>query len=255
MANIVNVENTTHIMGNTIIKNKDLLNATNKILGYYMNMRKSALLVSAVLANIQQHNDWLVDFGNDKLSAFEDYCYQILGLKPAQAYATASVGREFLNPDGTCKLFEPSSSAYKKTQLQKLLPLGFDEANSLAEKGIISPEMTVKEIGDIVKQCQNAGSDVEDGEIESIEEKTKDEKKSTTKKPKWSLTDEMESVARYTIRVAIDDSGKVGQVIINLSGTEEFIDITTTQVGRYLKKNQAFLENALNNPNSIVGDK
>ena len=157
-----------------IIKNNEEIQLTNTKLRNYteqiykqgLNIKKAFARVATILVKIDDSKC----YEQDGFESVHDYALQVVGWKHATTSAMLRIGREYI--DGkTLESVLPhvAGNDYSNSQLQALLPLkSVDTAKTLAEREIISPEMTVKEIKKIVKDYK-AGSNVSEGEATNTE--------------------------------------------------------------------------------------
>lgn len=142
---------TTEIIKNyeNTIQNTKLRNFTEQIYKQGLNIKKSFARVAAILVKIDESKC----YEQDGFTSVQDYAEKVLGWKQANTYAMLKVGRDYI--DG--KTYESvlphaDGNDYSTSQLQALLPLkSVDVAKELAESETITPNMTVKQIKDVVK--------------------------------------------------------------------------------------------------------
>lgn len=148
------------------ISNTKLRNYTEQIFKQGLNIKKAFAKVATILVKIDDSKC----FEADGFESVQDYALQVFGWKQATTYAMLRIGREYI--DGkTLESVLPHETGndYSNSQLQALLPLkSVETAKALAEKEIINPEMTVKEIKKIVKDYK-AGNSKSTGENEDTE--------------------------------------------------------------------------------------
>lgn len=159
------------------ITNKELADITNTIIGCSYNMRLFGLMIAAKVAYIADNSERLLtDFDNDIVK----YGVSVLGVKKAQVYALAEIGRRFLNENGECLLPQPVNVKFNKTQLQAMLPISKESAFALVESGEITPSMTVANIKQVVKAHQYEDETPEQ-KIKREEREAKAEKRNAAK--------------------------------------------------------------------------
>lgn len=165
------------------ISNTKLRNYTEQIFKQGLNIKKAFAKVATILVKIDDSKC----FESDGFESVQDYALQVFGWKQATTYAMLRIGREYI--DGkTLESVLPHETGndYSNSQLQALLPLkSVETAKALAEKEIINPEMTVKEIKKIVKdyKADNFKSTSENEDTEITENNDKD----TIEIPAWSI--------------------------------------------------------------------
>lgn len=164
---------TTEIIKNyeNTIQNTKLRNFTEQIYKQGLNIKKSFARVAAILVKIDESKC----YEQDGFTSVQDYAEKVLGWKQANTYAMLKVGRDYI--DG--KTYESvlphaEGNDYSTSQLQALLPLkSVDVAKELAENEEITPNMTVKQIKDVVK-AYNHKDDVET-DVEEVSEDSETE--------------------------------------------------------------------------------
>lgn len=138
------------------ITNNKLRNYTEQIFKQGLNIKKAFAKVATILVKIDDSKC----FEQDGFESVQDYALQVFGWKQATTYAMLRIGREYI--DGkTLESVLPHEvgNDYSNSQLQALLPLkSVDTAKALAEKNVINPEMTVKEIKKVVKDYKTGDS-------------------------------------------------------------------------------------------------
>lgn len=204
------------------IENSKLRDYTRHIVDYAYNMRANALRIAATMAIILENKDELLaEFDG----SFEMFGEKILGLKKSQSFAYAQVGREFLDQNGMAKLYQPDESSYTMTQLQALLPLKFDGAQALAIEGEITPEMTVKEIKDVVKSHDPKAKE------KTARSQKRAEKVEQREAARAKVDEQMHGKIVATIVLRFKED--TGEYIVKLNDK----DVTKTNLGRYIVKN------------------
>lgn len=133
---------TITIVGTTTptLKNLELTNVTNRIMEIGNSIRANMFEVAKLLAKVEDEEL----FKDDGFKNTVEYGVSVLGFKKSQMYDLLKVGHTF----DTSTL---SNGEYNTTQLQTLAPLGKEIIDKLADEGVISPDMTVAEIKDIVR--------------------------------------------------------------------------------------------------------
>lgn len=204
------------------IENSKLRDYTRHIVDYAYNMRANALRIAATMAIILENKDELLaEFDG----SFELFGEKILGLKKSQAFAYAQVGREFLDHEGMSRLYQPEESSYTMTQLQALLPLKYDGAQALAIEGEITPEMTVKEIKEVVKSHDPKAKE------KTARSQKRAEKVEQREAARAKVDEQMHGKIVATIVLRFKED--TGEYIVKLNDK----DVTKTNLGRYIVKN------------------
>ena len=130
------------IVGTTTptLKNLELTNVTNRIMEIGNSIRANMFEVAKLLAKVEDEEL----FKDDGFKNTVEYGVSVLGFKKSQMYDLLKVGHTFDTPT-------LSNGEYNTTQLQTLAPLGKETIDKLADEGVITPDMTVAEIKDIVR--------------------------------------------------------------------------------------------------------
>lgn len=204
------------------IENPQLRDYTRHIVDYAYNMRANALRIAATMAIILENKDELL---TEFDGSFETFGEKVLGLKKSQSFAYAQVGREFLDQKGISKLYQPDESSYTMTQLQALLPLKFDGAQALAIEGEITPEMTVKEIKDVVKAHDPKAKE------KNARSQKRAEKVAQREASRAKVDEQMHGKIIATIVLRFKED--TGEYIVKIDDK----DVTKTNLGRYIIKN------------------
>lgn len=214
------------------ISNPELNVITNDIFALGFNMRLVAKQIAAKVAYVRDNSDRLCGEFDAETPAkrFEVWGTQVLGLKRAQLNAFAKVGDELLFSDGTVSILASKAEnldginykvqEFTMSQLQTIVQLGVDKIDELVYDGKITPEMTVLEIKEVVKE-----NDPKKAEKEARKAKREQEKK---EKQKEQQKIHGEEIANIKIN-RLDN----GSFVVTLNGE----DITKTNVGKYLIKN------------------
>ena len=142
------------------IQNKELKKYTNRIQRLGMNIRSNMLAIAYTIAQIDASGC----YADDGFESVHEYTAAVYGIKKAQSYAMLSVGRDYLTQVNSKNfavetiLDHTSGKDYSLSQVQALLPLkDANKAVDLSVKGVISSDMTVKQIKDIVKEIRGVG--------------------------------------------------------------------------------------------------
>lgn len=133
---------------NEQFKNRDLNNATQKIVKIGEKMQKNLYAIADVLAKVDEKQA----YKDDGFKSTADYAMKVFGFKKTQAYTLLKVGKEWTSPMLESTLPHDSGKDFSVTQIEKLSALGDKEAVVEAvEKGEVTPDMTVSEIREYVK--------------------------------------------------------------------------------------------------------
>ena len=162
---------TTEIMTSKIaetpITNKKLKSYTEQIFKQGLSIKKSFARIAVILCKI----DECKCYEQDGFESVQDYAEKVLGWKKANTYAMLRVGRDYIDGKTYESILPHGETDYSTSQLQALLPLkSVETAMKLAEEETISPDMTVKEIKEVVKVVTGKADNVEASEDDTQEE-------------------------------------------------------------------------------------
>ena len=179
------------------ITNSKLRAFTEQIFKQGLNIKKAFAKVATILVKIDDSKC----YEQDGFESVQDYALQVFGWKQATTYAMLRIGREYI--DGkTLESVLPHEigNDYSNSQLQALLPLkSVETAKKLAEQDIINPEMTVKEIKQVVKEFKGGGKSEGDS-VESSDESVNEESE-TVEARAWEIV--------HTIEMMKDADGNI----------------------------------------------
>lgn len=167
----------------TTYKNEELNKATRSILEVSVLMRRCSYAVAATIAKV----DKLELYKSDGFNNVHEWTEAAFGFKKSSSYTLLKIGNNYMamHDATTGKFVEPGSkNKYKEeygsnliegpsdftiSQIEKMLPLKEDKIRSLISEGVITPYMSCKEIGDVVKRFKksNQTEDSKKSEIES----------------------------------------------------------------------------------------
>lgn len=142
------------------IQNKELKKYTNRIQRLGMNIRSNMLAIAYTIAQIDASGC----YADDGFESVHEYTEAVCGIKKAQSYAMLRVGRDYLTQVNSKNfavetiLDHTSGKDYSLSQVQALLPLkDANKAVELSVNGVISSDMSVQQIKDIVKEIMGVG--------------------------------------------------------------------------------------------------
>jgi hypothetical protein len=189
------------------ITNTKLRNYTEQIFKQGLSIKKSFAKIATILVKIEDSKCYEAD----GYESVQDYALKVLGWKSANTYAMLKVGRDYLDPKtAESVLPHETGNDYSTSQLQALLPLkSVDTAKDLAGNGEISPDMTVKEIKNVVKTFK-AGTTKSEGEDTNKETSENNDDKDAIEIPAWSIL--------YSFEIMQD--AKNGNITFMLDGEE-----------------------------------
>lgn len=179
----------------TAFANKELTKATNMIIKATESVGKSLFKIAAVMAYVDEKELYAEDFKN-----VAEYGEKVFGYKKSVTYNMIRVGREYLDKStGNSVLMLEDGRDFSFTQLSKMLPLpSADVAAELVDSEQITPEMTTKQIAEVVK----AYNKKDEPETEETEPETEPEQIEETEPVAAELN--TADVMFDTARTAID---------------------------------------------------
>lgn len=136
--------------------NKDLRNATNKVLKLGDAIKKNWFAIAYIVA----HVDATECYKDDGFNTVHEWVEKSFGIKKTASYSLLTIGREYtreiVNKSGKVvgygtNLITDGKDDFSKTQVEKMLPAGHEIALELVSGGEITPDMSAKEISRIVK--------------------------------------------------------------------------------------------------------
>ena len=169
-------EMVTTKIAETPITNIKLRKFTEQIFKQGLSIKKSFARIAVILVKI----DECKCYEQDGFESVQDYAEKVLGWKKANTYAMLRVGRDYIDGKTYESVLPHGENDYSTSQLQALLPLkSVETAQQLAEENTINPDMTVKEIKEVVKRVtgkivndEKTVNDSEEIESEPVEANT-----------------------------------------------------------------------------------
>lgn len=155
----------TIIARNYMFKNKELSKATAAIVKATDSAAKSLLKIASVMAEVDARNMYADDF-----KSVAEYGERVFGYKKSAVYNMIRIGRDYIDPEtGKSVLALENGQDFTFNQLTRLLPLpSVDVAEELVSGEVITPDMTLREIENAVKEY-NHKDDATEGEEEHAE--------------------------------------------------------------------------------------
>ncbi len=148
---------------------KDLKNYTTKIKKCGDNIRKNYIKIAHLLFEVESKECYL----EDGFESTIDYASQVLGIQKTTAYNMLKIGKEYVAENGERTILTDSGADYSVSQIQALLPLGVEKVKEINGEGVITPDMSVRQIKSIVKGLTDEDTPQEDENTvdgESVEE-------------------------------------------------------------------------------------
>lgn len=145
--------------------NKELKDYTKKLKNCGDNIRKNYIKISFLLNEIESSECYLDDGFEDTI----DYASKVLNIQKTTTYNLLKIGKDFIAESGDRTILTDKGNDYGVSQLQALLPVGVERAKELHDEGTITPDMSVRQIKQIVKEENQTEpeevTDVVDGEV------------------------------------------------------------------------------------------
>ena len=154
-------------------KNKQLVNATKRILRLGDKIKQSWYEIAWIIADVDRSKV----YREDGFLTVHDWVMQSFGLKKSMSYALLDIGKHYVKPvehgavTGHECILGPD---FSKSQVMAMLPLGPDGSLEMVEDGKITPDMPVSEIKKIVKgehqETEGEESDAQESEGQAGED-------------------------------------------------------------------------------------
>lgn len=162
------------------LKNEKLSEHTKAIDSLLSETKRNMFEISARLLIIKNENL----FEEDGFKSIFEYAYKMFGYKNNMVYKLMTAAEKFIeeNPrgEGYVSILIHDNKDYTVSQLIELNSIESDEAIKLDELEVISPDMTTKEIREVVKAYKN-GEINENGDFVSNDSESEEETESELK--------------------------------------------------------------------------
>lgn len=171
------------------IKDPRLREATRVIRNSCECITEHSFAIAAMIAKVED-NDLL---SNDDFVDICDYVKRCFGFEKTTAYNLLKVGREFIQifEDGTIEtVLAYTKKDYTISQVVKMLPLGVDRAKELTSDGVITSDMSCRQIERIVK------ANMKRMIVDDPEDQDDPEDRDDSEDPEVSCNTEVERVER-----------------------------------------------------------
>lgn len=158
----------------TNITNKELKGHATKIKSCGTKIRENYLKIARELFEIESTECYIDDGFTDT----QDFASKVLNIQKTTCYNLIAIGRDFLNEDGTRTALTEKGNDYGVSQLQILLPLGVEKAKELHDDEVISPDMSVRQLKEVIKaetKGETNDEDESDDVIDTEGEETNEE--------------------------------------------------------------------------------
>ncbi len=175
----------TTLAPNAHLKNFALDSHTKAIFELMNATKRNMFEISARLLIINKEHLYEEDGYKDVF----DYANKVLGYKKNFVYKLTATAEKYIeqnpNGEGYSSILVHDNSDYTVSQLIELNGIESDTAISLDENGVIVPEMTTKEIREVVKDLKNGIIDIEGNKL-TQESKETEETEETEENPSSS---------------------------------------------------------------------
>lgn len=192
---------------NREFKSKKLQQLTDSIYKQGLSIKKSYARIAIALSKIDASKCYELD----GFESVHDYSKQVLGINKSTSYAFLKIGYEYVDSKSLESVLKhEEGNDFSISQLQVILPLkSVDTAKELAEKDYINPNMSVKEIKEVVTEYmhpKNGEGEGDEAENEPIEA---------------NVIEESSLEVLNTISICVDSNGKTVYMIDDIISTLE----------------------------------
>ena len=105
--------------------------------------------IAAIIADVDAKELWK----DDGFASVHEWTEKTFGMKKSNSYAFLKIGNEYLNESGDgSNLYFTTPNDFTMSQVRALLPLGSELAHDVAAVGEVTPEMSVRDINDYVRE-------------------------------------------------------------------------------------------------------
>ena len=145
----------------SMITNKALMRETSQIIKCANTAQNDIFKMCALIKSTYDNKNWCDDF-----ASFVDYGQDVLGFKKSSLYNFLKIGTEYIDhiegtKDKYATILPHGEQDFTAAQITALLPLGVECAMYSVNKGVITPEMSVREIKKLVKEIKQPVSDTD----------------------------------------------------------------------------------------------
>ena len=205
---------------NSEFANEKLQNYTMRIFELTQATKRNLFEIAVLLNTINDEN--LYKTGG--FNSIQEYAEKNFGYKKSMVYKMLDVAKKFIDfreNGGYVSRLIHEDIDYSVSQLMELNQVEFDTAKSLDENGVITPEMTTKEIREVVKNFKNGEIDAT-GQIlsENEENDTNDNEAENSENEEifnGDIADEMNAIIEHCENLlkisTISDNEKVAKKI------------------------------------------
>lgn len=145
-----------------VYTNKALNTATQKVYKIGETVRRCAFETAVIIAAVDESEC----YKDDGFNNVHEWVSAAFGWQKSTSYTLLKIGREYVREVKDAKgkikgytsnlLPEDSEKDFSTTQIEKMLPAGHAFAAELVEREEITPDMTCREIGKIIKSYTNS---------------------------------------------------------------------------------------------------
>ena len=130
-------------------KNAELNGYTEQVLNIGNDVKKNFYKIASIMCKVQESKCYADDGFKDAIS----WAMQTFNFKKSFAYNLMKIGRNYLDGESDSTNLPHDGQDFTPNQVARMLPLkSRDKAVELINDGKIAPEMTCKEIEDVVKE-------------------------------------------------------------------------------------------------------
>ena len=159
-----------------VYNNKALNTATQKVYKIGETVRKCAFETAMIIAAVEASEC----YKEDGFNSVHEWTEAAFGFKKSASYTLLKIGKEYVreivNPKtnkvtgyASNLLPEDAEKDFTTTQIEKMLPAGHAFAVELVERGEVTPDMTCREIGKVIKSYLSEDEDSAENEGEDAE--------------------------------------------------------------------------------------
>lgn len=124
--------------------------ATTAIINLDAASKKNGLNIAAILANVERNG--LYKQGGFK--SVREYAAKTFDYRTTYVTNLLRIGRDWLDKDGVPAL--PMGEDWNAGQVEKMLTIGQKAAQAMIEDGLITPDMSAKEVGAVIDENKAA---------------------------------------------------------------------------------------------------
>lgn len=197
------------------LKDEKLAMHTDAIINLMTQTKRNMFEIAARLLVIRDEKLYTADGYKDVF----DYAAKVLDYKKNFVYKLTTAAEKYIeatpNNDGYVSILVHDDSDYTVSQLIELNGVENDNAIKLDENGVITPEMTTKEIRETVKDFKNGVIDVEGNRLSAAESEAESDTADSEAAADDEEMDDRAAMALRDICAACDILLADGRVIEN----------------------------------------